>query len=79
MLACYPDIQFVHNDRDFWTIECVKRRMLSRDGLHLSFKGTETLVRRIEMENQRLLSTKTTTVHPVPVLKKTTREGDPDD
>ena len=45
------------------------------DGLHLSFKGTETLVKRIEVEIQRLMpTTMPTTVCPAPVVMKTEYE-----
>ena len=40
--------------------------MLSRDGLHLSFKGTETLVSRIEIDIKRIMSKpKHTTMQPL--------------
>ena len=55
-LDCYPDIVFLSHDQDFQTNGVVQRHMLSRDGIHLSFKGTETIVSRIETEIKRIMS-----------------------
>ena len=52
-MKCYQDIVFVDNDNDFQPEGCIQRQLLSRDGLHLSFRGTETVVQRLESEIHR--------------------------
>ena len=49
-LNCYSDVKFISHDSVFQQDGILQRQMLSRDGLHLSLLGTETIVTRIESE-----------------------------
>ena len=68
----YPDVEFLSHDSVFQPDDIIQRRMLSRDVLHLSFRGTEILANRIEIEIHRVMAKcKTSTlVLPVSVTKQ---------
>ena len=60
-LNCYPDIEFVDHDVDFHSNGVIHRELLSRDGLHLSFRGTQTIVQRLESTLKRIQMDKSVT------------------
>ena len=69
-LSRYPDVEFLSHDSVFQPDDIIQRRMLSRDGLHLSFRGTEILANRIEIEIHRVM-TKCKTSTPAPQVSLT--------
>ena len=52
----YPGVEFLSQESVFQPDDIIQRRMLSRDGLHLSFWGTDILANRIEIKIHRVMA-----------------------